>query len=317
MTSHTLDVGPLILGGNVFGWTADRDESFRILDAFVDAGGTTIDTADVYSAWVPGHTGGESESVLGEWFAARPGVRDRVQVGTKVYSLESRPGLSAANIAAALEDSLRRLQTDHVDIYFAHRDDETVDQAESFAAFDMAVRAGKVRTVGVSNYSAARLRSAAGVIAQNGLAPISFSQDPYNLVAREIETELLPAIVEIGARDVPYFGLAAGFLTGKYRPGVEITSARAGSAAHHMENPRKLALLDVISDIAVAHEIELASVSLAWLRTRSGVAAPIASARTVDQLPALIASFTLQLSETELVALDDASDLANVADAQI
>lgn len=308
MTATTpLNVGPLILGGNVFGWTADRDTSFRVLDAFVDAGGTTIDTADVYSSWAPGHVGGESERVIGEWLAARPGARERVQIGTKVCSLETRPGLSASNIAAALDESLERLQTDHVDIYFAHRDDESVTQEETFAAFDSAVQAGKVRAVGVSNFSADRLRSAAAVVADNGFAPIAFAQDQYNLVAREIELDLLPAIIEVGAREVPYFGLAAGFLTGKYRPGHKTESARAGSAARHLDNERSLASLAVLEEVATARGASLATVALAWLRTREGVAAPIASARTPEQLVDLVASFTFELTAPELEALTKVS----------
>lgn len=304
---ETLNVGPLILGGNVFGWTADRDASFRVLDAFVDAGGTTIDTADVYSSWAPGHVGGESERVIGEWLAARPGMRDRVQIGTKVCSLETRPGLSAANIAAALDDSLARLQSDHVDIYFAHQDDASVAQEETFAAFDAAVRAGKVRTVGVSNFTADRVRSAAAVIAANNLTPIAFAQDQYNLVAREIELELLPAVLEIGAREVPFFGLAAGFLTGKYRPGQKTESARAGSAARHLDNERSLASLAVLEEVATARGASLATVALAWLRCREGVAAPIASARTPEQLVDLVASFTFTLTASELETLTSVS----------
>ncbi|MCD2498357.1 MULTISPECIES: aldo/keto reductase [Microbacterium] len=304
--TETITVGPLILGGNVFGWSADRDTSFRILDAFVDAGGTTIDTADVYSAWIPGNSGGESETIIGEWLAARPGVRDRVQIGTKVFSLESRPGLSAANIAAALDDSLRRLQTDHIDIYFAHRDDPDVEQAEAFGAFDAAVRAGKVRTVGVSNFEPARIRSAAAVIAENALTPISFAQDQYNLVERDAETELIPTLLELGIGEVPYFALAAGFLTGKFRPGADVDTARSNSA-RYLDDPRNLALLEVLDGVAAAHDVPVTAVSLAWLRSRPSVAAPIASARTPEQLPALVASFDLALTDTELDALTAAS----------
>lgn len=303
----TLTTGPLILGGNVFGWSADRDTSFRILDAFVAAGGTTIDTADVYSAWIPGNSGGESETIIGEWLAARPGVRDRVQIGTKVFSLEERPGLSAANIAAALDDSLRRLQTEHVDIYFAHRDDATVAQEETWGAFDNAVRAGKVRTLGVSNFSAERIRSAADLIAAADLTPISFSQDHYNLVERDIEQTLVPTLAEYNIAEVPYFALAAGFLTGKFRPGADVDTARAASA-RYLEDPRNLALLEVLDGVAAAHETSVTAVSLAWLRAQPTVAAPIASARTPEQLPALIASFELELSATEIAALAGASD---------
>ncbi|WP_040167863.1 aldo/keto reductase [Microbacterium gorillae] len=302
----TLDVGPLVLGGNVFGATADRDTSFRTLDAFVAAGGTTIDTADSYSIWIEGNVGGESETIIGEWFAARPGVRDRVQIATKVFSLPARPGLSAANVAAALDDSLRRLQTDRVDIYYAHRDDADVAQDESFGAFDAAVRAGKVRTVGVSNFLAARVRSAAELIAANDFAPISFSQDHYNLVERDLEREVLPELRALGIAELPYFGLASGFLTGKFRPGVEPDTKRPHSA-HYLDDERNVALLDVLDGIASAHDVSVAAVSLAWLRAQPGVAAPIASARLPEQLPALWESTTLTLTDAELASLTDAS----------
>lgn len=306
MTATTLDVGPLILGGNVFGWSADRDTSFRILDAFVDAGGTTIDTADVYSAWIPGNAGGESETIIGEWLAARPGVRDRVQIGTKVFMLNSRHGLGAANIAAALEDSLRRLQTDYVDIYYAHRDDTDVAQEESWGAFADAVAAGTVRTLGVSNFTAERIASAQDVLASRGDARIAFSQDQYNLVERAIETTLVPGLLELGVAEVPYYALAAGFLTGKFRPGVDVDTARTGSAKY-LEDPRNVALLDVLDGIAAAHGVSVTAVSLSWLRSRPAVAAPIASVRTPEQLPALVESFSLVLTDAETAALETAS----------
>lgn len=308
MTSSLLDVGPLILGGNVFGWSADRDTSFRILDAFVDAGGSSIDTADVYSAWIPGNSGGESETVIGEWLAARPGVRDRVTIATKVFSLESRPGLSPANIAAALDDSLRRLRTDRVDVYYAHRDDPDVAQEDTWAAFDAAVRAGKVRTLGVSNFSAERIRSASAVIERDGLTPLAFSQDHYNLVEREIESTLVPTLLELGVREAPYFSLAAGFLTGKFRPGeVDGVDTARPTSARYLEDERNVRVLAVLDELSAAHAVPVAAVSLAWLRARPAVAAPIASARTVEQLSALIASFDVSLSDGELAALDEVS----------
>lgn len=307
MTAPSIDLGPLVLGGNVFGWTADRDVSFAILDAFVAAGGRSIDTADVYSAWIDGNSGGESETIIGEWLASRPGAREKVLLGTKVFSLAARPGLSAANIAAALDDSLQRLQTDHVDIYYAHRDDPAVGQDETFGAFDAAVKAGKVRTVGVSNFSADRLRSAASIIADHGFAPIEFSQDQYNLVERGIEQTLIPAIEGIGAQEVPYYALASGFLTGKYRRGADVDSARAGAAAEYLSDDRNNALLSVLDEVAEAHHVPVTAVSLAWLRSRPAVAAPIASVRTPEQLPALVASFELELTAEEIAALDGAS----------
>lgn len=304
----TLNVGPLILGGNVFGWTADRDATFAVLDAFVDAGGSAIDTADVYSAWAPGHSGGESETVIGQWLAARGSVREKVVIGTKVFSHPERPGLAPANIRAAIEDSLRRLQTDYLDIYYAHRDDVDVPQAEYLAAFDALAREGKIRTVGISNFSTERIASAAQIIASENLTPISFSQDEYNLVERGIEQTALPVLNDLGIAEVPYFALAGGFLTGKYRPDeAPVESARAGKAAPYLQNERAVALLSVLDDIASAHGVPVTAVSLAWLRAQPTVAAPIASARTTEQLEDLVASFSLALAPGELAALTQAS----------
>jgi aryl-alcohol dehydrogenase-like predicted oxidoreductase len=282
-----LDHGPLVLGGNAFGWTTDRDESFAVLDAFLAAGGRSIDTADVYSAWVDGNAGGESEAILGEWIASR-GVRDRVVVATKVFQHPERPGLSPANVRAALDDSLRRLQTDHVDVYYAHRDDPEVPQEDVAAVFDELVRAGKVREIGVSTFEPARVRSLVAIADEAGLARPTTSQDRYNLVSREAEAELL---------------LASGFLTGKYRPGVAVDSQRAGAATAYLEEPRNVALLDVLDDVAAAHGTTVAAVSLAWLRQQPLVAAPLASARTPEQLAELLASVDVELTADELARL--------------
>ena len=303
----TLDVGPLILGGNVFGWTADRDESFAVLDAFVAAGGTSIDTADVYSDWVPGHTGGESETILGHWLTARPGLREKLTIGTKVFMHAARPGLAPANIRAAIEDSLRRLQTDYVDIYYAHRDDPDVAQADYLAAFDALVREGKVRTIGISQFSADRIASAVSITRAENLTPITYSQDEYNLVSRAIERGSLPVIAEAGIAEVPFFSLAAGFLTGKYRPGHTVQSARLNRVTPHLENPRSVAVLDLLDEIAAAHAVPVSAVSLAWLRAQPTVAAPLASARTVEQLEALVASFTLELTDADVERLSAAT----------
>ena len=303
----TVDVGPLILGGNVFGWTADRNDSFAVLDAFVAAGGRAIDTADVYSDWVPGRTGGESETIIGEWLAARPGVREKLNIGTKVFMHSARPGLAPANIRAAIDDSLRRLQTDYVDIYYAHRDDHDVEQADYLAAFDGLVREGKVRAIGISQFSAERIASAVSITQAENLTPITYSQDEYNLVSRAIEHGSLPVIADAGIVEVPFFSLAAGFLTGKYRPGHSVESARLNRVNPHLENPRSVAVLDLLDDIAAAHAVPVAAVSLAWLRAQPTVAAPLASARTVEQLSALVASFELELSDAEVETLSAAT----------
>jgi aryl-alcohol dehydrogenase-like predicted oxidoreductase len=301
-SSTTLDFGPLVLGGNTFGWTSDRDETFAVLDAFVAAGGRSIDTADVYSAWVPGNSGGESETLIGEWFA-RSGRRDDVVIATKVFSLAERPGLSASNVRAAVDDSLRRLQTDRLDLYYAHRDDTEVEQEEYVAVFDELVRAGKVLEVGASNFTADRLRSAVEIARRDGLTPFTVAQDQYNLVDRGFESENRDALLELGVVELPYYGLASGFLTGKYRPGSSVDSARAGGASSYLENPRNVELLGTLDDIAAAHSVSVAAVALAWLRQQPAVAAPIASARTVDQLPALVESFELVLGDDELARL--------------
>ncbi|MEO8750517.1 MAG: aldo/keto reductase [Allobranchiibius sp.] len=301
------DFGPLVLGGNVFGWTADRDASFAVLDAFVAAGGRSIDTADVYSSWVPDHSGGESERLIGEWLASR-GHRDNVQIHTKVSMLSSRPGLSATNIAAAVDDSLGRLGTDHIDLYYAHRDDMDVDQSEYVAAFDSLVTAGKVRAVGASNFTAQRLQGALDLAHAHGLTPFTVTQDQWNLVERGVETTLLPTLQANGLAQLPYSGLASGFLTGKYRPGQSVESPRAGKAASYLRTPGADALLRVLDEIAEAHATAPAAVALAWLGSRPTVSAPIASARTVEQLTPLMASATLDLTSQELQDLTSASD---------
>jgi aryl-alcohol dehydrogenase-like predicted oxidoreductase len=301
-----LDFGPVVLGGNVFGWTADRDASFAVLDAFVDGGGRAIDTADVYSAWVAGNSGGESEAIIGEWLASR-GRRDEVVIATKVFSLSTRPGLSAANIRAAAEDSLRRLQTDRIDLYFAHRDDHHVPQDEYLGAFDRLVRDGKVREVGASNFTADRLVSAAAIAGDGGLTPFTVAQDNWSLVARDIEYALVPTLDELGIVEIPYAALAGGFLTGKYRPGASVDSARAGSARKHLDDPRNVDLLDALDDVAAAHGVSMAAIALAWLRAQRTVGAPIASARTPEQVGPLLESARVELTPQQLELLSEAT----------
>jgi aryl-alcohol dehydrogenase-like predicted oxidoreductase len=297
----TLDFGPVVLGGNTFGWTSDRDESFAVLDKFVDAGGRSIDTADVYGAWVPGNSGGESEAILGEWLKSR-GHRDRVVVATKVFSLATRPGLSAANIRAAVDDSLGRLQTDYIDLYYAHRDDENVPQADYVAAFDELIKAGKVREVGASNFRIERLSNAIRIAKDAGQTPFTVAQDRYNLVERDLEA-VLPNLIGLGVTELPYSALASGFLTGKYRPGIDVDSARAGGASKYLDNPANLTLLSTLDVIAASHGVSVTAVVLAWLRQQTGIGAPIASARTTEQLDDLIQSFDLALTLAELEQL--------------
>ncbi|WP_405484819.1 aldo/keto reductase [Nocardia sp. NBC_00511] len=304
-----LDIYPLCLGGNVFGWTADREQSFAVLDAFAAAGGNLIDTADAYSAWVPGNSGGESETILGDWMAAR-GNRDTIHVATKVGKSPTRPGLSAANIHAAVDDSLRRLRTDHIDLYYAHYDDEEVPLAETMGAFDDMVRAGKVRHLGASQHTAPRLTEALAISDRDGLARYQVVQPQYNLMDRTVyEGELADLCVREKLAVLPYYGLAMGFLTGKYRPGDPETagaSPRAAGARRYLDD-RGIRVLTALDEIAANHNAPVASIALAWLRAQSSIAAPIASARTVDQLPALLTSAELTLSPAEVTRLTAAS----------
>jgi aryl-alcohol dehydrogenase-like predicted oxidoreductase len=296
-----LDVSRLCLGANVFGWTADRDTSFAILDGYVAAGGNFLDTSDSYMWRAPGNSGGESETIIGEWLASR-GNRDDVVVATKVGSLPTRPGLSAANIAAACEDSLRRLRTDRIDLYWSHRDDPDTPQEETAAAYDALVKAGKVRALGASNFSAERLASALPT------TPYVALQPHYNLVERaEFETTLAPLLAETGIACVPYYGLAKGFLTGKYRPGADVESVRAEGARAYLDE-RGLRVLAVLDEISAARGVPPGAVALAWLAEQPTVAAPIASARTSEQLDGLLPVLDLELSAAELAALTEASD---------
>lgn len=305
--STDLKIAPLVLGGNVFGWTADKAASFAVLDAFVDAGGTMIDTADIYSAWVDGHRGGESETVIGEWLKAS-GRRDNVLIATKVGMLPvDGEKLAASNIAAACEASLRRLGTDRIDLYYAHQDDETVPQEDVLAAFGKLIDAGKVRVIGASNFTAARLKSAVDLSRDGSLPRYHVLQPEYNLVSRKsFEGELQDFCTVENIAALPYYGLAAGFLTGKYRSADDLAqSVRSSSAKKQLEGngPAVLASMD---EIARETGAPLAAIALAWLIAQSGVCAPIASARNVDQLPDLLAAMTLRLDENQLARLTDA-----------
>ncbi|TVT61773.1 aldo/keto reductase [Amycolatopsis rhizosphaerae] len=304
--SSELDVYGLNLGGNVFGWTADETQSFAVLDAYVAAGGDFIDTADSYTAWVPGNSGGESETVIGNWLSRR-GRRDDVVIATKVGSWARRPGLSAKNIREAAEDSLRRLKTDYIDLYYAHRDFPDVPLEETLGAFDELVRAGKVRYLGASNYTAGRLAEALSISDKEGFARYVAVQPHYNLVERAYERDLAPLVEKEGLSTMPYYALARGFLTGKYRSReADGGSPRAGGAAAYLDH-RGERVLEALDGIAAAHGSTPAAVALAWLAAQPTVAAPIASARNTEQLADLLASVELRLTEADLAALDEAS----------
>jgi aryl-alcohol dehydrogenase-like predicted oxidoreductase len=294
-----LDFGSFVLGGNVFGWTVERAEGFRILDAFVDRGGRMIDTADAYP---PGGDGGGSEAMIGEWIAAR-GQRDRVAIATKVAKWPKQRGLSAANITSAIEGSLRRLRTDHVDLYYAHEDDPNVEQSEYVAAFDRLIREGKVHAVGASNFTPERLHSALELARTHSLRGFEVSQDHWNLVERKLERTLVPVIEREGLKELPYFALASGFLTGKYRPARSADSARAARASKYLGDARNVRLLSALDELAAHHVASVAGVALAWLKAHAVVGAPIASARTVDQLDSLFEAGTIKLAPAEVAKL--------------
>ncbi|MEV0010980.1 aldo/keto reductase [Streptomyces sp. NPDC047973] len=305
--SSGLKVFPLALGGNVFGWTADERTTFAVLDEYVASGGNFVDTADSYSAWVPGNEGGESETLIGKWLAARS-RRDDVVIATKVGAHPAYKGLSPATIKKAAEASLRRLGTDHIDLYYTHFDDETVPVEEIITALDQLVKAGTVREIAASNISPERLRASLDFSEREGLARYVALQPHYNLVSRDTyEGALQDTAADAGLAAVPYFALASGFLTGKYRPGTRVESARAEGAGKHLETERGRKVLAVLDKVAQEHGAEIATVALAWLASRPTVAAPIASARTVGQLPALMAVAGLRLTEAELAELDAAS----------
>lgn len=302
-----LHVFPLCLGGNVFGWTADEPQSFAVLDAYAAAGGNFIDTADSYSAWVLGNSGGESEAILGRWMAAR-GNRESMVIATKVGQYPGLEGLSAKTVRTAAEASLARLGTDRIDLYYAHRDDPKTPLEETLGAFDALVREGKVRHIAASNYTAPRLTEALAASDRGGLARFAAIQPHYNLVERgEYEGELMGLCEREGIACLPYFALAKGFLTGKYRPGAAVESERARGARAYL-NERGLAVLAVLDDLAAAHGTTVAAVSLAWLLAQPTVAAPIASARTPGQLAELLPVADLELSQEEVDRLGRAAD---------
>jgi len=302
-----LSIAPLMLGGNVFGWTADEATSHAVLDAFVGAGFNAVDTADVYSAWVPGHTGGESETVIGTWLKRR-GRRDDVVIATKVGMWPAQPGLRAANIIAACEGSLKRLQTDYIDLYQSHRDDADAPQAETAEALGRLVRDGKVRAIGASNFDAGRLGSALDIAETAGLPRYDTLQPAYNLMDRAIEGPLQQLCIDRQVSIISYYGLASGFLTGKYRSAADLGKSPRGRAAKALleseKGPRVLAALD-----AVAAELGAtpAQVALAWVMARPAVAAPIASATSPAQLEEIIGAARLSLAADQMARLDAAS----------
>lgn len=298
-----LFITPLMLGGNVFGFTADEKASFAVLDAFLDAGGNAIDTADVYSAWVPGHAGGESETVLGKWIAQGGGRREKALIATKVAKWPKFPGLKRENIFAACDDSLRRLQTDVIDLYQLHEDDLSVAPEEYMGALADLIKAGKVRAVGLSNFTPERTLAA---IAAGG-PRVETMQPEYSLMSREIEAEMAPLCVRENISLITYFALASGYLSGKYRTAADkAKSVRGGGMDGYMQGkgPAVLAAMDAVSAKTGA---TLPQIALAWLMAKPGVAAPIASATSVAQLKELMGAIEVSLTPEDIAALDAAS----------
>jgi len=299
-------VTPLALGGNVFGWTADEAASFAVLDAFVDAGGMMIDTADVYSAWVPGHHGGESEALIGRWLKRDPAKRDKVVIATKVGFSN---GLAPETIAPSCDASLRRLGVERIDLYYQHKDDLAVPLADSLGIFDEMVRSGKIRAVGLSNFSAERVGEAMAAAAANGLTAPSALQPEYNLVERaKFEGPLRDSAAAAGLAVFPYFSLANGFLTGKYRSRDDASaSVRGGRVVAYFQDERPRRALSALEEVAAETGAAMASVALAWLKVQPTIAAPIASATSLGQIRELVAALALDLSPDQVARLTEAS----------
>lgn len=298
-----LVVHPLCLGTNVFGWSADEAESHQVLDAYAAHGGNFLDTADVYSQWKPGNQGGESETIIGKWLTKRD--RSKIVVATKVSMLNTRPGLSAKNILAACDDSLLRLQTDYIDIYYSHRDETETPMEETLGAYAELISAGKVRYIAASQHTGARLQQALDISAANGLPSYIGLQDQYNLIYRQpFESEQQPVLANNNLSALPFYGLARGFLSGKYRPGVKVDSVRAEGVAEFY-NDKNWAVLDRVREIAQERNVPVAAISLAWLRTNPQVSTPIASARTVEQLEEIVQ--IVELNDAELASLNSLS----------
>ena len=304
--SSDLEVAPIALGGNVFDWTADEAASFAVLDAFVDAGGAMIDTADVYSAWVPGHMGGESEALIGRWLKRDPAKRSQVVIATKVgYSA----GLTPDTIAPSCEASLVRIGIDRIDLYYQHKDDPSVPLAESLGVFDELRRSGKIDAIGLSNFTPDRVEEALSVSIDHGFDQPTALQNWYNMVEREkFEGPLQDVALNRGLSFFPYYSLANGFLTGKYRSGADLGKSPRGSrSAEYLESDRGRKVLDALDDVAAQTGAAVATVALAWTKAQPGVTAPIASATSATQAGELVAALTLDLSPGQIEQLNQAS----------
>jgi aryl-alcohol dehydrogenase-like predicted oxidoreductase len=294
-----LVVHPLCLGSNIFGSNADEAQSHAVMDAYSAHAGNFIDTADMYNQWVEGHVGGESESVIGSWMKKRNN-RQSMVIATKVSKMDKRPGLSAKNIFAACEESLNRLQTDYIDLYYSHSDDETVSLEETLGAYAQLIAQGKVRYIAASNFTPARLRESIEFSQDNNIPAYVAVQDLYNLVDRKIyEGEMSQAVTDLGISNIPFYGIARGFLSGKYRPGVTEVDSKRAAGAREYATDKNYAVLTVMDEVAKNHNVSLSAVALAWLRAQPTVSVPIASARTVEQVEQIVQVVELSVGEVE------------------
>lgn len=302
-----LEIAPLVFGGNVFGWTIDEKTSFAVLDAFVDHGFNAIDTADSYSTWVPGNKGGESETIIGRWLKARPGMRDKVTIFTKVGSDMGGPGkkgLSEKWITQAVEDSLGRLASDHIDLYFSHWPDPETPYETTLAAYDTLLKAGKIRSIGASNLDAAQLAESLKTAKEHKLPAYQVLQPEYNLYDRaSFDGALRDLCLRENIGVVTYYSLASGFLSGKYRTQDDLSKSKRGQGVGKYLNERGLKILDALDAVAGEHNAKPAEVALAWLIHREGVTAPIASATSVDQVASFARAAALELSPAQMAKL--------------
>ncbi len=300
LANTDLTIYPLCLGGNVFGYSADKDNSEAVLSFYADNGGNFIDTADMYSQWAPGHIGGESERVIGEWMKKR-GNRSQMIIATKVGKLDTKPGLSPSNIISACEDSLKRLGSDYIDIYYSHQDDLDTPIEQSLGAYDSLIRSGKVRYIAASNFTPERLQESLDISKELNLASYIASQDQYNLMDRDYENSLMPTLKSNGLSQIPFYGLARGFLTGKYRKGKTVESIRANGVNTSYANDRGWAMIEKLDQIAKDKNTSVAAIALAWLRAQETVSAPIASATKLEQIKEIMP--IVELSSQELQTL--------------